>query len=39
MLLNRKRLFVETSARVFFPFLETEPFVLEGRKTVKYYLN
>lgn len=23
----------------FFPFLEMEPFVLEGRKTVKYYLN
>ena len=23
----------------FFPFLETEPFVLEGCKTVKYYLN
>lgn len=23
----------------FFPFLEAEPFVLEGCKTVKYYLN
>ena len=29
MLLNRKRLFVERSARAFFPFLETEPFVVD----------
>ena len=30
---------LKRALQFFFPFLETEPFVLEGRKTVKYYLN